>query len=199
MNYQTVRNIKGQKDGKGYDVKVDMFGTFTEIGGIGYSSGGKETSVCKIRDDAGEEHKVHLYGTMPNPTLLNTRQSFSISAFDGSYQGKPYVGYSGFWNDRQAPQQPAQNAPQATPQTPQQPAQATNSPQTGKSTPDSELRRFAIELAVRMLCAKALKSDSSIYDEADMIMSYVKTGSINNAGFENFAQNNQVQNDVPEY
>jgi len=118
MNFQAARQIKGQKDDNGYPAKVDMIGVFVEIGGGAYTTNQKLYCDCQIRDMAQpspEKHKVRLYVKEAIPLgLLNTECSFSISAYDGEYQGKPYVGYSGFWNDRvlqrpqQAQQQPAQ-------------------------------------------------------------------------------------------
>ena len=123
MNFQTVRQVKGQKDAKNFPVKVDMFGTFTEIGGTAFNMNQKPYCDCYITDDTSEKHKVRLYGDGPPLNLLGTRCSFTLSAYDGNYQGKSYVGYSGFWNDR-VPQQP-----QAPPQRRQAPPQATNAPQ----------------------------------------------------------------------
>lgn len=127
MNFQAIRQIKGQKDAKNFPAKLDMFGTFNEIGGTYFNMNQKPLSDCKITDDTGEKHNVKLYGDAPPTNLLGTRCSFSLSAYDGTYQGKSYTGYSGFWNDR-VPQQP-QQAPQNTQQGQQQPAQGANAPQ----------------------------------------------------------------------
>jgi hypothetical protein len=105
-----------------------MFGVFTEVGGTQFTPQQKPKAVCKIRDDMGAEHKVHIHqgkGYLPGPTQLNQRCQFSLSTFQGNYQGKPYTGYSGFWN------QNAQVQPQA-PQQPQQPAQGTTQGPNGE-------------------------------------------------------------------
>lgn len=141
MNFQTVRQVKGQKDDKNYPVKVDMFGTFTEIGGTAFNINQKPYSDCYITDDTSEKHKVRLYGDAAPTNLLGTRQSFSISAYDGNYQGKPYVGYSGFWNDR-VPQQP-----QGSPQSPQ------NAPQGTKPPPGIDVESQILAIAERIVTA----------------------------------------------
>jgi len=128
MNFQAVRQVKGQKDEKGYPAKVDMIGVFVEIGGGAYTLNQKLYCDCQIRDMAQEKHKVRLYVKEAIPLgLLNTECSFSISAYDGEYQGKPYVGYSGFWND-QVLQRPAQGqvTPYQPPQGHQTPPQQSN-------------------------------------------------------------------------
>jgi len=146
MNFQTVRQFKGQKDDNGYPVKVDMIGVFEEIGGGAYTPNQKLYCDCKIRDTAQEKHKVRLYvKELIPPGLLNKECSFSISAYDGEYQGKPYVGYSGFWNDKVIPR--PQNNPQGQPQRPQTP------PQGIKPPPGIDVQSQIIEMAQRFLMA----------------------------------------------
>ena len=128
MNFQTVRQVKGQKDEKGYPEKVDMIGVFEGIGDGAYTLNQKLFCDCKIRDTAQEKHKVRLYvKELIPPGLKNMECSFSISAYDSEYQGTPYVGYSGFWNDKVLPR--PQGSPQVPPQRRQAPPQATNAPQ----------------------------------------------------------------------
>ena len=143
MDFQAVRQVKDQKDSKGYPEKVDMIGVFVEISGGAYSPNKKLYCDCQIRDMAQEKHKVRLYVKESIPlALLNTECSFSISAYDGEYQGAPYVGYSGFWNDKVL-QRPAQGqvTPYQPPQRPQTPPQQPNSAQ-GAVT-DAQLLAFA--------------------------------------------------------
>ena len=142
MNFQTVRQFKGQKDDKGYPSKVDMIGIFTEVGGGAYTPNQKLFCDCQVRDMAGEKHKVRLYvkESIP-PGLQNMECSFSISAYDGEYQGKPYVGYSGFWNDKVVPR------PQGSHQGPQTP------PQGIKPPPGIDVQSQIIEMAERFLMA----------------------------------------------
>lgn len=119
MNFQAVEQANGNL--------VTMFGILTQVGGVQYTPQQKAKSVCKIRDDNGVEHTVHIYqgkGQLPNPQQLNQRCQFNLSTFQGSYKNKPYTGYSGFWDSQtqvnqgqQAPQQP--NAGQPAPQHPQ--------------------------------------------------------------------------------
>ena len=125
MNFQAVRQVKGQKDAKDYPVKVDMIGIFAEIGGGAYTPNQKLFCDCQIRDTAQEKHKVRLYIKEAIPlSLLNTECSFSISAYDSEFKGTPYVGYSGFWNDKVISR--PQSNPQAPPQSPQTPPQQAN-------------------------------------------------------------------------
>ena len=142
MNFQTVRQVKGQKDAKGYPEKVDMIGVFVEIGGGAYTPNKKLYCECQIRDMAQEKHRVRLYVKEAIPLgLLNTECSFSISAYDGEYQGAPYVGYSGFWNDKVIPR------PQAPPQRPQAP------PQGVKPPPGIDTQSQIMAMAERFLVA----------------------------------------------
>lgn len=122
MNFQAVKQANGQN--------VTMFGTFSEIGGVELNQNKKQVCKCQITDDAGEKHLVRLYNqNMPTLALLNMRQQFTLSLYQGNYQGTPYTGFSGFWDDRAQVNQPAPQAPQGVPQSPQQPAQRPNVPQ----------------------------------------------------------------------
>lgn len=118
MNFQAVAQANGNK--------ITMFGIFINIGGTQFTPQQKAKSICKIRDDTGAEKNVHIYqgtGQLPQPQELNHRHQFTLSSFQGNYQGKPYVGYSGFWNSNA---QTNQNTPSQPQQAPSQPAQATN-------------------------------------------------------------------------
>jgi len=125
MNFNTVRQAMGQKDERGYDVKVTMCATFRDIAGITFTKNQKQTCIVKLQDGTGEAHNVHLYGTMPEQPMNNQRAEFALSAFNGNAQGGPYVGYSGFWNSRanvnqsqQQTQQPIPNQYGGKPDTP---------------------------------------------------------------------------------
>jgi hypothetical protein len=125
MNFAAARQLIGQKDEKGWDKKVSMLATFGE--GTGQIS-------FNLTDDMGETHNVILRGnTLPDAQWLGRRGSFLVSAYQGNYQGKPYVGYSGFWNnnaqvDQQPTSQPPANEPYHVPV--QQPQGPPPSPQT---------------------------------------------------------------------
>ena len=110
MNFQAVEQANGNK--------VTIFGTFTEIGGVQYTSQQKAKAICKVRDTTGVEHKVHIYqgtGQLPAPENLNQRHQFTLSTFQGTYENNPYTGYSGFWNNKARVNQ---NTPQNSPQSP---------------------------------------------------------------------------------
>lgn len=151
MNFQAVAQANGQN--------VIMFGTFNEVGGVSFTQNQKQVCKCQIIDDNNEKHSVRLYGTMPTPVVLNTRQQFTLSTFQGNYKGQPYTGYSGFWNDKaqvapQNSQQAPQNAPQSTNY--QQPApQGIKMPDTYAYpvTPDTQERMAA---SVACQCAARL-------------------------------------------
>ncbi len=107
MNFQTVEQANGNK--------VSMLGTLTEVGGVTFTTNQKEKCLCKIRDDVGVLHNVHIHkgnGQLPMPAQLNQRLAFTLSTFQGSHDNKPYTGYSGFWNDKASVAQPSQPAPQ---------------------------------------------------------------------------------------
>lgn len=124
MNFQIVDRNNGNL--------VDMFGTFMEIGGVQYTQNQKAKAVCKIADDNGVSHKVHLHqgnGQLPTPAQLQQRHAFSLKTFQGTFEGGTYTGYSGFWKDKiQVNQQPQQGLPQP----PQAPQQATQPPKNNK-------------------------------------------------------------------
>jgi hypothetical protein len=112
MNFQAVEAANGNS--------VPMQGTFVEIGSAQYTANQKAKAVCKVRDMTGVSHNVHVYkgkGFLPGPQNLNQRYEFSLSTFQGTYQGQPYTGYSGFWNaNGQNQQAPPQQRAQAPPQ-----------------------------------------------------------------------------------
>lgn len=116
MNFQIVEQNNGNL--------VQMFGVFTDIGGLQYTPQRKAKAICKIRDDTNVEHTVHIYqgkGQLPGPEHFNQRCQFTLSTFQGNYQGKSYTGYSGFWNsDAQINQQPRNIEPNQRTSVPQQ-------------------------------------------------------------------------------
>lgn len=118
MNFQSVEAGQGNK--------VNMFGTFVEIGGVQYTPQQKAKAICKIADDTGVSHNVHIYqgtGQLPQPVNLQQRHSFSLSVFQGTSQRGAYTGYSGFWQDKVQVNQ--QSTP---PQPPQAPSQLAEPP-----------------------------------------------------------------------
>jgi len=117
MNFSTIEQADGNL--------ATMFGVFTEIGGATTTSNGKIKSLCKVRDDTGVMHNVHIYqgkGQLPSPQQLNQRYQFSLSTYRGYYQEQAYTGYSGFWNSTAqvsqqgaSQDQPVQVQPQVAP------------------------------------------------------------------------------------
>lgn len=134
MSFQQAREANGNN--------VTMFGKFNEIGGVSLTQNQKQVCKCQIIDDTGEKHNVRLYGTMPTPALLNMRQQFSLSSYQGQLQsGQPYTGFSGFWNDRAMVNQVPSNVPQAPPQAPPQPQQGVpQAPQATKAPQSVQMR-----------------------------------------------------------
>ena len=148
MNFAAARQLIGQKDPKNpqYDAKASMLATFGEgTGQISFNQNQKQECKCKLTDDAGETHNVILRGnTLPDAQWLGRRGSFLISAYQGNYQGKPYTGYSGFWNNNaQVAQQPVSATPQPPqgyppPQTPNPTPPPATAPQAANAKPETD-------------------------------------------------------------
>ena len=178
MNFAQVQQANGQN--------VTMFGTFNEIGGVSLNQNKKQVCKCQITDDAGEKHLVRLYNqNMPTPALLNMRQEFSLSSYQGqTRQGQPYTGYSGFWNDRAQVNQPAPQVPQQAPQYPQQPAQRPNVAQPapqGMKLPDTYAYPVTPETARRMartafIVAILSNGQQPLYSHITELVEYSYTG-----------------------
>jgi len=177
MNFQAVESGRGNK--------VTMFGVFMEIGGVQYTPQQKAKSICKIADDNGVSHNVHIYqgtGQLPQPAQLQQRHSFSLSTFEGNYQGKPYTGYSGFWQDNA---QTRQQAPPQAPQAPQQPAGATNAPKEvdwdAKDLRNARMNGLNNATAMITVLAEILKDANmldkkAIEDAASYFVDYIYNG-----------------------
>jgi hypothetical protein len=136
MNFQRVEAANGQLE--------TMKGLLVEVGGVTLNSKQKQQCKCKVQDEAGVKHNVTFHAGnkgCPNPNDLNQWGIMSLSTFQGNYQGKPYTGYSGFWNGVAAGQ------PQTTPQT----ATAAAPPQQPKKEPDWDAKDMRI---VAQCCAK---------------------------------------------
>ena len=148
---------------------------------------------CQITDDNGEKHRIYIYNqNMPATTLLNMRQQFTLSSFQGTnpQTGQPYTGYSGFWDDRAqvnqtAPQAPAPpQAPYNAPQTPQQPAQRPNVPPNapqGMKLPDTYAYPVTPETARRMartafITAILSNGQQPLYSHITELVEYSYTG-----------------------
>ncbi len=180
MNFQAAKQANGQN--------VTMFGTFNEVGGVAMTANQKQVCKCQVIDDNGEKHLVRLYGTMPTPALLNMRQQFTLSSYQGkTQQGQPYTGFSGFWNDRAMVNQVPQNAPQAPhtiPQSPQQPAQRPNIHQPAPQSmnmPDTYAYPVTPETARRMartafITATLSNGQMPVYSFITELVEYSYTG-----------------------
>lgn len=177
MNFAQVKQANGNN--------VTMFATFVEVGGVGLTQNQKQVCKCQLIDDNREQHLVRLYGTMPTPALLNMRQQFSLSSYQGTNQrGQPYTGFSGFWNDRAMVGQVPSNVPQA-PQAPQMPPQRPNvpvqAPRQGMKMPDTYAYPVTPETADRMaraVCIEALLKDGQkpVYSYVTELVDYIRTG-----------------------
>lgn len=171
-SFQAVKQANGNN--------ITMFGTFVEIGGVSLTQNQKQVCKCQIIDDNNEKHGVRLYGTMPGTALLNQRQQFTLSTFQGVYQGATYTGYSGFWNDKV--QVAPQNTQQVSQQVSQQPAQPTNYQQLAprKKEPFNSIN-ISIErqCAFKAACNRAQSTDmepSKILDLAKQGQYFIETG-----------------------
>ncbi|KKM20651.1 hypothetical protein LCGC14_1643380 [marine sediment metagenome] len=170
MNFTAVKQANGQN--------VTMFGTFNEIGGVSLNQNQKQVCKCQITDDAGEKHLIRIYNqNMPTPALLNMRQQFTLSSYQGQTQkGQPYTGFSGFWDDRaminQVPDNASQ-APQDPPQAPQQAPQPTNAPQNVQMRmPDTYAYPVTPETSRRM--ARAVVITAMLRSGRKPLLSYAE-------------------------
>ena len=180
MNFQQVKQANGNN--------ITLFATFNEVGGVSLTQNQKQVCKCRLIDDNGEKHLVRLYGTMPTPALLNMRQEFSLSSYQGeNQQGQPYTGYSGFWNDRAMVNQVPANAPPApynTPQRPQPAPQRPNVPQPapqGMNMPDTYAYPVTPETARRMarvalMVAMLRNGQSPLLSYVTELVEYSMTG-----------------------
>jgi len=170
----------GSKDNKGFPTKLDMQATLNELKGSYYNKNKTLCHECIITDNMNEKHKVLLLKDAPSPQFLNTQQTFSLYAYEGTYNDKQtgqmrnYTGYSGFWVAN--PQSQRQNAP------PQQQSRPQNRPQAFQGGPGQEIpppkdeialyRSYALNAAV-VLCSKGLIEKDMIYSEADDFLNYI--------------------------
>ena len=187
LNFQQVKQVNGQN--------VTLFATFNDVGGVSLTQNQKQVSKCHLTDDSGEKHLVRLYGTMPTPALINMRQEFSLSSYQGkNQQGQPYTGFSGFWNDRAMVNQVPANAPPApyaappspqapynAPQAPQNRPQQPNVPQQGMNMPDTYAYPVTPETARRMartafMAAMLQNGQSPLYSYVTELVEYSYTG-----------------------
>lgn len=167
MNFVAIKQANGNN--------IAIFATFNEVGGVSLTANQKQVCKCQLTDDNGEKHLVRLYGTMPTPALLNMRQEFSLSSYQGkNQQGQPYTGFSGFWNDRAQVNQVPANAPQAPhtiPQATQNRPQQPNVPQQGMNMPDTYAYPVTPETARRM--ARTAFITAILQNNQDPLLSYV--------------------------
>lgn len=135
MNFEQVRQIAGQKDDKGYQSKLTMFGIVDSVGQIEFNQ--KTGAKCQkigIRDISGEQQTVKIYlGNGPELTMNHVQQKLSFDVGPNPYQNKMY--YAGFWNSSQQTYQGQSQIPPKPPQTPQTPPQAPKPPQGVQLTP----------------------------------------------------------------
>ena len=167
MNFIAVKQANGQN--------VTMLATFNEIGGVSLNQNQKPVCKCQITDDNGEKHLVRLYNqNMPTTALLNMRQQFTLSSYQGQTQkSQPYTGYSGFWDDRAMVNQVPDNAPPAPhtiPQTPQSRPQSTNVPQQGMKLPDTYAYPVTPETQGRM--ARSVVIEAMLRSGRKPLLSY---------------------------
>lgn len=180
MNFAQVKQANGNN--------VTILATFVEVGGVTLTQNQKQVCKCQLIDDNREQHLVRLYGTMPPTTLLNMRQQFSLSSYQGTNRrGQPYTGFSGFWNDRAMVNQVPSNAPQAPhtmPQTPQYRPQQPNVPQPtpqGMNMPDTYAYPVTPETARRMarvalMVAMLRNGQSPLYSYVTELVEFSMTG-----------------------
>lgn len=156
MNFQAVDQAAGKN--------VTMWATLTAWEGIAFTTKQAKYLSCKLVDDDGVEHKCRIYegkGSLPGQEYLNKKMEFSISSYQGTYQGSPYTGYSGFWSHG------AVKGSQGGPQSPQNAPEPINSPQTYNN--DIEIRKC-------VTCALLTIGGRPLVEEIEYWMKYIKTG-----------------------
>ena len=166
MNFQVVDQANGKS--------AVMLGTITEFVGEGINpTSQKPWKKAKITDDTGKIHQVTLRGTLPTVAVINQRAQFSIGTYQGTYQGSPYTGYSGFWNET------AQVAQSAPPQAQQPTPEATGTSKAPTPAPcDTEMIRIrsdALVCATRLVCAEQLII-GELKSKADEFTTYIAHG-----------------------
>lgn len=181
MNFQAVDQEAGKN--------VTMWATLSTWDGISFSTNNAKLLTCKLVDDNGVEHKCRIYegkGSLPGQEHLNKRIEFSISSYQGTYQGNPYTGYSGFWSHG------AVKTSQDTCQSPPQPAGATKAPQQVNN--DVEIRKCVV-------CAYLASGNRPLAEDVEYWMRFIGTGidaSLpQNVNPENTNERAAQDNDVP--
>lgn len=160
MNFQAVDQANGKN--------VAMWATLSTWEGLAFTQNQAKYLSCKLRDDAGIEHKCRIYegkGSLPGQEHLNQRMEFNIGSYQGTYNNQPYTGYSGFWSHGATT-----SAPQGSQQTPSQPAQPMNTqqpaPQQGMKMPDTYAYPVTPETQERMAASVACQCAAQIFGSA---------------------------------
>ena len=156
MNFNAVDQANGKN--------VTMWATLTTWDGIAFSTNQAKYLTCKLSDENGVEHKCRIYegkGSCPGQEHLNKRMEFSLSSYQGNYNGQPYTGYSGFWSHG------ATKGSQDSPQSSLQSTQATNPPQTGDND---------VGIRTALVCAYLCTDSKPLVEDIEYWMDYIKTG-----------------------
>jgi hypothetical protein len=155
-----------------------MFGIITEFCGEGVNpSSGKPWKKVKIRDDGNTMHNVTLRGTLPPVTVQGQRAQFSLGTYQGTHEGQPYTGYSGFWNSNSQQAPPVQSPPpQRAPQGPPQPAQQPQ--QTNASADMIKARSMGLAYAKDLVVAGASKGLEGLFPLAQQCAAFITTGNV---------------------
>jgi len=134
MNFAAVQQAGG--------TNVIMIGQIVEFKGEGVGKTGKPWKKVVVEDMERERHTVTIRGNLPPVDALNKSAQFTLSVYDGTtYQGQPYVGYSGFCDvlpnyNQQSPAPPLrQPAPQSQYPRQQQQSPAPPYPRRQQSPP----------------------------------------------------------------
>jgi len=175
MNFQAVDQANGKN--------VTIWATMTEHLGVTQKDG-KLKLKCKLTDDNGILHNVHIHkgnGELPDVNNLGQRMEFNLSKFQSTYDNKPYTGYSGFWSHG------ATKGSQSTPQSPQTNAQATNAPRKGSN--DIEIRKW-------VTCAFLTWEKTPLVEDIEYWIEYIKTGVDASLPGEKTNEENNRQEDI---
>lgn len=175
MNFAQVRNVLGQKDGKNYQVKIEMKGIVGNTPPLQFSQqSGTKFQKVMITDTVGEIQTVKIYpgtGAGLNASHIGQMLSFLIGP-NPSPQGNMY--YNGFWQTPQTPPAPPQGQP-----APQNRPQSTKSPQGQVDTAQTFMNR---QSAWRGACDASIRSPDCTNNEiltlAHQGLYFINTGEI---------------------
>ena len=177
MNFQMVKQSKNQKDGKGYGVKLEMFGVINSIKEVKMTSNNKPMTKCEVADDNNESHTITFFGDdQPAVNMIGKRFAMSVSCEDYKLQdGRTVETYQGFLRSGNV----NQNVPQSTQQASQDAPQSTTPPNT---VGNADIRTKAAKIAALAIGGTGVDEASEIatkiIDTASLLIPWLESGQL---------------------